>query len=329
LGASVDVDTYTEVVVNGTNVPTTGGPIASASGGSGNYDYNWSFQSGSANLIVIDGNTDSPTFQSTGTNQLNEAVYRVTVTDNVTAEVIDIDVTVIINNGDTAMLHYLTAENPGASFEVDQGTAGGTWNVNDSVVQRLPGPDGNYFDVITPQANPIRKNPSSGAVTYTVSFWMRMIGTEVVVGNGSGLEAQFMGFHCDWSTRGTFIRLQTNAVGRARLLVSMGNFTSYTTAALGTNDRFIDDNWHHVGFTYNDTTKESKLYENGQLIDTRTSITNYVPDQVPAEIQLLGRNRAQESPSNIDLDEFRYTNRDLSESEMLIEYTRRADLFQP
>lgn len=327
LGASVDTTSYAEIVANGTNVATVSGPVATATGGSSIYLYSWVYLSGSTDISIVGAGTRTPTFTSTGTDVTNEAVYRLTVSDNVTLETIDIDVTVIINNGTIPMLHHLTADFPGASLELDQGTAGGSWNVNDAVVQRLAGPDGDYFTTSSSQAQPIRKSPSDGVGTYTVNYWMRMVGTTAVTPAGDGV-AQWLGIHCDWQWRGTFFRLQADAVGRARNFIQMGNFATFTTTGVGTTDLFIDDDWHWVGYTYNSTTGDAKLYEDGVLVDQR-SFTGYVPDQAPADIQILGRNRAQESPSNLDLDEFRFTNRDLSEAEMLIEYTRRKDSFQP
>ncbi len=97
----------------------------------------------------------------------------------------------------------------------------------------------------------------------------------------------------------------------------------------------LDNNWHHLAFTYDETTSNMKIYRDGALVNT-LSWTGHGPiNLTPAKVTNLilgGMSKHVGLPGLTDdwiqswqggLDQFRLYNKALSDAEILALYTNR------
>ena len=103
------------------------------------------------------------------------------------------------------------------------------------------------------------------------------------------------------------------------MVADCGNGTSYSRQPTGV---IIDDtNWHHIVYTYDNSTKNWNTYKDGNFVKSGTHSVTGAPNNGPL---ILGKHVDAGANSNFyyngTIDEFRFYNKILSANEVLINY---------
>lgn len=210
------------------------------------------------------------------------------------------------------MLHHWTFDNVDATFVYDEGT-GSTANMTKHAnISHNAGISGDGAEISTHSANPLRTGrvqdivDSSGA--WTVSYWIKRDGSTWTL-PGPGTISMPLTMMADFTNRGWYVVNGNDANDGGILLV--GDWTSYQIAGytgLGSQGNGV---WNHVVFTYTQSVYTAgdgvcKTYFNGSKTSTYTGLGLAYHQHPSGNVIALGRNRTNETATNMELDDIRY-----------------------
>jgi len=158
---------------------------------------------------------------------------------------------------------------------------------------------------------------------FTFMTWIKRDGTSWVT--SSGITVNPFAGGADFANRGWYIA-SDNVSDTYTLII--GDNVLYVPCAGFASQTILDNVWMHVCWTYDNGTGTGdgfgRSFLNGQPISTSPSTFELVYDQTPIDIYMLGRNRINETSTNLAMNYTKQWGEILTDQEIQTIYNSEA-----